>query len=163
MYFLNKFHLYNHVLVFLNLVLSWTLFSASPVAFPPLGLFSNPLILFSSYLSIRSCSYVLSVPIFYSQIVLFPLHPFDDLTLCILHQLVGRIFDYYFGSFTFLVFLNSVPVFFKSCLSPIFFYLFLLFVLSNSSAVVFLFSCFFLYIFFLSISILLSQFLYLSF
>ena len=55
-------------------------------------------ICFSCYLSIWPFCYVHSVPIFYSKIILFPLHPVVDLSLWILlQQLVRWIFFCYFS------------------------------------------------------------------
>ena len=52
---------------------------------------------FSAYLTIQHSRSVLSFSIFYSKSVLFLSPPIADLSLSILHQVVGRIFLCYFG------------------------------------------------------------------
>ena len=42
-------------------------------------------------------SFPVSVPLYYSKIVLLPLHPIVRVTSCILHLVVGRLFFRYFG------------------------------------------------------------------
>ena len=53
-------------------------------------------ILFSEYLLIQIFFYNLFVPIFYSEIVLHPLHLFGGKSSCIFHLHYGRIFFRYF-------------------------------------------------------------------
>ena len=72
-------------------------------------------ILFLLYLFIWPFYYVPSVPMFYSEICLFPLHPVVVLPSCILPRLVARIFC----SFPLLlVLLDPVSVSFKSPFFP---------------------------------------------
>ena len=114
---------------------------ASPGVCPPQVLLRVLVILCSCYLSIQLFYYVLSLPIFYSKIVFFPLHPVVSMSSYILYLLFSRIFLRY------LLHRFSIP--FKS---PVFRqYLFSLLVsLSDLSLFSFVFSyhhivtCFFL-------------------
>ena len=76
---------------FSHSVLFRMLFWAIPGVFPSLQLFWILVVLFSFYLSVWSFCYALSVPIFYSKIVLLPLHLVVYLSLCIIHLLVNML------------------------------------------------------------------------
>ena len=102
------------------------------------GVFLGPCNSFSIFLSIRPLCYVLSVSIFYSKIILLPLHPLVGLSSCILHLLVGIIFFRNFGISCFICIVwRCISIFWAFFLSPIYFDLFFLIVLSNLSAVLF--------------------------
>ena len=62
-----------------------------------LSVFRVLVIIFSCYLSIQPFSYIFSICIFYSKIVLLSLHLVVGMSSCILHLLVGRIFFQHFG------------------------------------------------------------------
>ena len=111
--------------MFSRTVLSWVFLLASPCLCLPQDLFQVNAILFLYHLSILSSCFVLSVPIFYTKIVLHPLHPVADLSSCILHLLVDRIFLRYFETFCF------VCIDWVSLLSPISFDLSLIVLLSD--------------------------------
>ena len=82
--------------------------------------------------------FVISVPIFHSQIVLLPLFPGIRLFSCILHLLVGRNIFHYFGIFNIIcIAWPSLSVFKISFLSPITTDSSLQVVLSDLSAVLF--------------------------
>ena len=106
-FFKTGIHVPHQRLVFFNLVFSWALFFVSPSLCPPWDCLQVLVILFSSYKSIRYFSYVLSVPIFYSKIVLLPLHPVFDLSLCNLLRLFTSC-EFFILVLTFLYFSRGV-------------------------------------------------------
>ena len=93
---------------------------------------------FSCYLLSQPFCYILSVPIFYSQIVLFPLHPVVGLSLCIFYRHACRIFFRYFRRSCFVCItwpcLRTSQVF---LLSPVSFDLFFPVILSDFPVVLF--------------------------
>ena len=96
-------------------------------------------ILFLCYLSIWLFNYFLSVPIFYSKIVLLPLHPIVGMSTWILNFLVSRIFFRYFGMSNFVYIARPCHGIFQVfLLSPISFDSSFRVALSNLSAVLFL-------------------------
>ena len=91
-----------------------------PVVYPRQIHLWDLVIHFSCYLFNRPFYYVLSVPIFYSKIILLPLHPVVGLSSCILNLLVGRIFFSYFGISCFICIVWPCPgIFWVSLLLPI--------------------------------------------
>ena len=81
-----------------------------PIYSPP-GLLQVLVIHFSCYLSIRFFYYVLSVSIFYSKIVLFPLHPVVDLST----DFIGRIFFVILEELVLFALLDPLLESFESC------------------------------------------------
>ena len=77
---------------FSKLLFSWVLPLTSPRVYSPWVRLQLLLILFPCYLSIQHFWYIISVSIFYNEIVLFPFHQVVYLFLYSLHQLDGRIF-----------------------------------------------------------------------
>ena len=74
---------------------------------------------FSCFLSIRLLCYVLFLPIFCSNIVLFPCHPTVGMSSCIL-PLLGRIFCCCFGmSYFFCTVLSCFDIFLVFLFSPL--------------------------------------------
>ena len=104
----------------------WVMLRAILGLYQPQGLLRVFVILFSYHLSIQPFCYVLSVSIFYSKIVLLPLHPVVGFYSCILHLLVGIVFYCYFGMSCFVCIIWSyLGIFWVSLLSSIPFDLFL--------------------------------------
>ena len=89
--FKTSIHVCNHGLVFSNLVLFLVFLWVIPSVFLPQVL----LILFPCYLYIWLFCFVLSILIFYSKIVLLPLHLFNSIVTIplqpLLHQLLRNI------------------------------------------------------------------------
>ena len=138
---------------------------SNPVLFSgvcsPQGLLCVQVILFSSDLSIQPVCYAFSVPIFYSKIVLLPLHPIVGMSSCSLHLLFGRVFFRYFGLFYFVSHCLAISsLSFPQCLLI---YLFKLYFLTYLLLLVFspqhILACFF----FLGIFACCCNFFYLSF
>ena len=97
---------------------------------------SSPCNFFRFNVSIRNFYYVISVPIFYSKIVLLPLHPVVGMSSCILLLLFGGIFFRCFGKFCFVcIGIPCLVIFYVSPLSLIFFDLSLQAVFSDLAAV----------------------------
>ena len=93
-FFITRTHVYHHGLVFSNLLHDWVLLFVSSGVCSQLGL--GLVILFLCYLSFRRFCYALSVPVSYSQTVLFLFHPVLPVSFYFLHRLAGRIFFHYF-------------------------------------------------------------------
>ena len=87
--FQTRIHIYYHDLAFSNSVHFSVILTVIPGVLWPQGLHRILVILFPRYLSIRSFCYVLFIPIFYSKIVLLPLHLIVGMSSCTLYQLVG--------------------------------------------------------------------------
>ena len=84
-------------------LMTWYFFT-SPGVCSSQGLLRILWILFSSYLCIQNFHYVLFIPVLYSKIVLFLV---DDLSLCIFHRSIDRIFFRHFGML--LILFDPVP------------------------------------------------------
>ena len=82
----------HHSLALFNSEHFWVLICATSGVLSPLSHLRVLVILFPCYLSIKPFSCVLSLPLFYSKIVLNPLHPVVGMSSSIPFQLVGRIF-----------------------------------------------------------------------
>ena len=81
---------------------------------------SSPCNFFPCYLSIWHFCYVLPVPVFFSKIVLLPLHPIIGLSWCFLLEIVGKIFFRYFEMSYFVYIAGLCLGIFKfSFLSPV--------------------------------------------
>ena len=110
-----------------NLLLSNVLLVVSPVIRSPWGLFLALAILFSYYLPIHYFYNVISVHISITKTVLFPLWPFVHLSLCILHQIIGKFSFVILYGYILFVLLDPVLVSFENILSLILFFFFFVF------------------------------------
>ena len=127
-FFKTRIHVCHHSLLFSNSVFSWILLLVSP----SVHLGANPSPCNSFFHIIYS--FGLSVKFFF----FVSLYPIVGFSLCILHQLVGRIFFCYFQRSCFIcIAWPCLGIFWVSFLSSVSFDLFLPVVCLNLSAVVF--------------------------